>query len=60
MRPGIHSARGRRAAQVGAFPFARIVSFAQDFAGLDEHMQAKRLREVFDEAYKSKWCVRAC
>lgn len=39
------------------FPFARVVSFARDFAGLHEHQQAMRLREVFDEAYKSKWSV---
>ena len=39
------------------FPFARVVSFARDFAGLHEHQQAMRLREVFEEAYKSKWSV---
>jgi len=37
------------------FPFARVVSFARDFAGLHEHQQAQHLREVFEEAYKSKW-----
>eukprot|EP00939_MAST-03C_sp_MAST-3C-sp1_P005513 g5513.t1 len=39
------------------FPFARVVSFARDFAGLYEHQQAQRLREVFEEAYKSSWSV---
>ena len=38
------------------FPFARVVSFARDFAGLHVHQQAMRLREVFEEAYKS-WSV---